>query len=190
MDAVCVFCSSSEAVAPVYFEAAQALGAALGERNYTLVYGGSNVGLMRVLARATQAHGGRVVGVLPRRFHARGIAYVDADELVLTEDLRERKAIMEARADAFVALPGGFGTFDELLETLTLRQLGFHTKPVILFNVQDFYAPLAALFEQFYRERFAKPYREFYHLAPDVADIFSYLEAYQPVAAEGKWFGR
>ncbi len=188
MTHICVYCASSEAVAPGYFEVARALGAALGQRGDTLVYGGSDVGLMRVLARATHEHGGRVIGVIPRIFKERGIAYAEADELVLTNDLRERKAIMEARAEAFVALPGGFGTLDEVAEVLLLRQLGLHTKPIVLLNQQDYYAPLLALFEHFYDERFAKPYRAFYHAALDVADVFAYLDTYQPADTGGKWF--
>ncbi len=188
MQTICVYCSSSDAVAPVYLAAARELGAQIAARGDALVYGGANLGLMGALAQAVHAGGGRVVGVIPHAFRERGIAYEAADELILTQDLRERKAQMEARADAFVALPGGFGTLEELLEILTLRQLRTHTKPVVLLNTGNFYAPLLALFAHFYREHFAKPFDGLYHVAADVPDIFAYLDSYRPTVAPSKWF--
>lgn len=188
MKTICVYCSSSDAVAPVYLAAARDLGAQIAARGDALVYGGADLGLMGALARAVHAGGGRVVGVIPHAFRERGIAYEAADELIITRDLRERKAQMEARADAFVALPGGFGTLEELLEILTLRQLRTHTKPVVLLNTGDFYAPLLALFAHFYREHFAKPFDGLYHVAADVPGIFTYLDAYRPTVAPSKWF--
>jgi hypothetical protein len=188
MKAICVYCSSSDAVAPAYFDAAQALGAEIAARGCTLVYGGANLGLMGTVARAVHRGGGRVVGVIPQALQGKGLTYEEADDLVVTRDMRERKAEMETRADAFVALPGGFGTLEELLEVLTLRQLRLHTKPIVLLNTRGFYAPLVALFEHFYGERFAKPLREFYHVAPDVAGAFTYLDDYRPFVAQDKWF--
>lgn len=185
---ICVFCSSSDNVAPVFFDVAQELGAMIARQNYTLVYGGSNVGLMGVVARSVHASGGQVIGVIPRVIHARGIAYDTADELIITRDLRERKAMMEARADAFITLPGGFGTLEEVVEVITLKQLQTHAKPIILLNTDGFYDPLIALFEHFYQQRFAKPdQRQLYHFTPDVNEVFAYLETYQPPAIEDKW---
>ena len=188
MKNICVYCSSSDAVAPIYLEAARALGAQIAARGDTLIYGGANLGLMGELARTVHAGGGRVVGVIPQALHAHGIAYASADEVIITQDMRERKATMEARADAFIALPGGIGTLEELLEVLTLRQLQAHTKPIVLLNTADYYAPLFALFAHLYRERFAKPFENLYHVADDVAGIFDYLDAYQPFLAPSKWF--
>jgi uncharacterized protein (TIGR00730 family) len=186
---ICVYCSSSDAVAPIFFAAATELGMLLGQRRCALVYGGVRVGLLGALAAAVHQHGGTVVGVIPEAIQAQGIAYDVADELVVTPDLRTRKALMADRAEAFVALPGGFGTLEELLEIITLKQLGLHTKPIVLLNIQGFYEPLIALFEHLYRERFARPeYRHLYHIAPDVADAFSYLDTYRPVPLPGKWF--
>jgi uncharacterized protein (TIGR00730 family) len=186
--AVCVFCSSSDAIDSVFFDAANELGAWIAERHYTLVYGGSNIGLMGAVARAVHRHGGCVIGVIPQTIHARGIAYLTADELIITKDLRERKATMEARADAFVALPGGFGTLEEVVEVITLKQLQTHAKPIILLNTNGFYDPLLILFEHFYEQRFAKPdQRQLYHFAPDVESVFAYLDAYQPPNIESKW---
>ncbi len=188
MKNICVYCSSSDAVDAIYLEAARVLGAQMAARGDTLIYGGADLGLMGALARAVHAGGGRVVGVIPQALQARGIAYAIADEVIITPDLRERKATMEARADAFIALPGGLGTLEELLEVLTLRQLQAHTKPIVLLNTADYYAPLFALFAHLYRKRFAKPFENLYHVADDVRGIFDYLDAYEPFVAPSKWF--
>jgi uncharacterized protein (TIGR00730 family) len=187
---LCVYCSSSDAVAPTFFETAEEVGARLARQGYALVYGGGRIGLMGALARAVHQNGGRVIGVIPEFLHSKGLAYEAADELVITRDLRERKATMEARADGFVTLPGGFGTLEETLEIITLKQLGQHAKPIVIVNTQDFYAPLLQLMERIYLERFAKPeYRQLYHFASDVGEVFSYLATYQPAPISvTKWF--
>ena len=188
--AICVFCSSSDSIAPIYFGVANELGAMLARRGIALVYGGSNIGLMGTVARAVHAHSGCVIGVIPQTIHARGIAYDTADELIVTRDLRSRKATMEARADGFIALPGGFGTLEEVVEVITLKQLQTHDKPIILLNTEGFYDPLIALFEHFYEQRFAKPdQRQLYHFAPDIDSVFAYLDSYEPPQIENKWFG-
>jgi uncharacterized protein (TIGR00730 family) len=187
---LCVYCSSSDAVARTFFETAEEVGARLARQGYALIYGGGRIGLMGALARAAHQNGGRVIGVIPEFLHSKGLAYEAADELVITRDLRERKATMEARADGFVTLPGGFGTLEEALEIITLKQLGQHAKPIVIVNTQDFYAPLLQLMERIYRERFAKPeYRQLYHFASDVGEVFSYLATYQPASISvTKWF--
>jgi len=188
MKTICVYCSSSDAIAPAYFEVARELGAQIAVRGNTLVYGGADLGLMGAVARAVHDGGGRVIGIIPQTLQERGITYDVADETIITRDLRERKAQMAARADAFVVLPGGIGTLEELLEILTLRQLQEHTKPIVLLNTSGYYTPLFALFDHLYRERFAKPFGDLYYVAPDVADVFAYLDAYRPVLAPSKWF--
>jgi uncharacterized protein (TIGR00730 family) len=187
---ICVFCSSSDAVDSIFFETATEMGALISQRNYDLVYGGAQIGLMGALARAAHQNGGKVIGVIPESLRrVQGIAYEAADELVVARDLRERKAVMEARSDAFVGLPGGFGTLEEILEILTLKQLALHAKPIVLVNTNGFYDPLIQLFERIYQERFAKPdYRQLYHIAPDAARVFPYLEAYRPLPLQSKWF--
>jgi cytokinin riboside 5'-monophosphate phosphoribohydrolase len=186
---ICVYCSSSNAIAPAYFVAARALGQRIAHRGDTLVYGGADVGLMGALAQAVKIGGGTVIGVMPTVLQEKRIVFTDADELVTTRDMRERKAVMESRADAFVALPGGFGTLEELSEVLTLRQIGVHTKPIVLLNTESYYAPLVALFEHFYQQKFAHPWRDIYYLAHEVDDIFRYLESYAPAPAPSKWDG-
>ncbi len=186
---ICVYCSSSDAVAPTYFIAAAARGALIGARGMELVYGGANVGLMGTLARAVKDAGGRVTGVIPRAIAARGLAFGDADELVLTDTLRERKAVMEERAAAFIALPGGFGTLEETLEAITLKQLGRHRKPVVFVNTSGFYERLVDLFERFYELDFAKAEsRSLYHVAPGPEDAMAYIDGYSPTALPEKWF--
>jgi len=187
---LCVFCSSSDVIEPAYFAAAATLGTTLARRGDVLIYGGANIGLMGAAARAAHQNGGRVVGALPQFMASRGLAYAQADELILTRDLRERKAVMEARADAFLALPGGFGTLEEMLEIITLKQLGQHSKPVLFLNVAGFYDPLIGFFEHIREHGFVKPHaNSLYYFAADVDDAFSYLDHYQwrqsgsPVAA-------
>ncbi len=185
---ICVYCASSDAVAPVYFRAAETLGRMIAQRGDTLVYGGAGIGLMGALARAVKAGGGHVIGVMPKVLAAEPITFALLDEFVITDNMRERKARMEALADAFLVLPGGFGTLEELAEILTLRQLREHTKPVVLLNVQGFYEPLIALFEHYYREGFAKPWRELYAVYDDVAAALAYVDAYRPILPPRKWF--
>ena len=174
--AVCVFCSSSGAVDRQYLAAARELGASIARRRFTLVYDGADIGLMGALARAAHAEGGNVVGVIPERFQRKGIAYDAADELVVTADFRDRKAIMEQRADAFIALPGGFGTLEELLEILSLRHLRAHQKPVALVNTGQFFDPLLAMFERLYQGGFAKPeQRPAYRVAANPAEALDWV---------------
>lgn len=155
---VAVYCASSSRVDPVYADVAEATGALIAARGHTLVYGGGDVGLMGVLARSVHAHGGRVFGVIPEALRAReGIAYEVADELVVTRTMAERKGLMYTRADAFIVLPGGFGTLEEFMEVLTLRLLGYHDKPIALVNTGGFYDPLLAFFDHLADARFTRP---------------------------------
>ena len=186
---ICVYCSSSEALSPSYFQAAADFGALIAQRNYTLIYGGGRIGLMGALARSVHQHGGKVIGVIPQSLQDKEVGYTNADELIVTKDLRDRKAIMEARADAFVALPGGFGTFEEIFEILTLKQLQLHTKPIVLVNTNNYYHQFVQLCEHVYAERFAKPdSRLLYHLTPEPRNVFPYLDTYQPPTLQNKWF--
>ncbi|MBI3882324.1 MAG: TIGR00730 family Rossman fold protein [Verrucomicrobia bacterium] len=186
--AICVYSSSSNAVPLSFFAAAEEFGELLARRKISLVYGGATVGLMGALAKSVHRHGGHVIGVIPRFMRDREIAYEAADELILTHDLRERKAIMESRADAFVALPGGFGTLEEILEILTLRQLQSHAKPVGFLNTDGFYDPLLQMFERLYEHKFTKAeYRHLYHVAAKPAEMLEHLVNHRPPAAVSKW---
>jgi hypothetical protein len=189
MDTVCVYAASSDAVGPVYFDAARRMGQLLAENGLTLVYGAGRLGLMGVMARAAHEYGGRVIGVIPEKLHGLDLAYSDADELIVTRDLRERKAVMEQRSDAFIALPGGFGTLEEAMETLTLKQLGYHQKPLVFLNTNGLYDGLIAFFERLIAEQFLKEdHRELFHVSPTPEDAIEYLRQYQPHVPPGKWF--
>lgn len=144
---VCVYCGSRPGRGAGDVAAAAALGAALAERGWGLVFGGGRVGLMGAVAAGVRKGGGAIVGVIPEGLLRREQGDDQGGELVVTSTLRERKAIMDARADAFVALPGGFGTLEELVETMTLRQLGYHHKPIVILNIDGYYDPLLAFFE-------------------------------------------
>ena len=174
--AVTVYCSSSRRVAAVYFEAATSLGAAIAHAKWDLIYGGNRVGCMGALADAARAAGGRVIGITPELLVREGIADNSCDELVVTATMRERKALMEERGDAFVALPGGLGTFEEVFEILVGKLLGYHQKPIVLLNVAGYYAPLLAMIEHGIEQRFIKPAaREAYFVAETVAETIECL---------------
>lgn len=151
---VCVFCGSSIGASPVYAESARAFAIELVARGIEVVYGGANVGLMGILADTVLAAGGSVTGVIPQPLVAREIAHARLTHLHIVESMHERKAMMASLADGFVALPGGFGTFEELFEAVTWTQLGVHTKPCGLLNVARFYDPLIAFLDHATDERF------------------------------------
>ncbi|HSK24742.1 MAG TPA: TIGR00730 family Rossman fold protein [Egicoccus sp.] len=183
-----VYTSSSDAIDPRYGRAATEFGRRIGERGDALVYGGTNVGVMGVLAQAVRDAGGHVSGVIPKLMYDRGIADEACDDLVVTNGMNDRKEQMIARGDAFVALPGGFGTLEELLEVLTLKQLGYHRKPIVLFNLDGFYDPLLAFFGELYDTRFAAAiYAELYHVATDLDGLFDHVDGYVPPHLPAKW---
>ena len=186
---VCVYCGSSTGFDPVYRRAAAELGAALAGAGHSLVYGGGHVGLMGTIADGVLAAGGQVVGVIPAALVARELAHGGLTELVVTASMHERKAIMAERADAFVALPGGYGTFDELFETLTWLQLGIHAKPVILHDVDGFFEPLLAMADRAVAAGFLQPaHRRAAVRATTAAEVLAALVA-PPLAAQSKWVG-
>jgi uncharacterized protein (TIGR00730 family) len=188
ISSVTVFCGSSDAVEEKYFAAARELGEKLARRGWRLVYGGGSVGLMGVLSRAVLAQGGHVTGVIPKALLDLGVGSRDASELIVTDGLRDRKAIMDERGDAFVALPGGLGTLEEVLEVLTLKQLGYHTKPVAVLDLGGFYEPLWSQVQRGIDTGFIKPeFMDLWYPAPDVDALLRYLDAYEPHRYGPKW---
>lgn len=184
---VCVFCGSSPGSRPTYAEAARRMGDALVARDITLVYGGGRVGLMGEIARAVLAAGGRVVGVIPQALVRKELVYDDLTELHVVASMHDRKAMMAERAEAFVALPGGYGTFEEFCEVLTWAQLGFHHKPVALLNVAGYFDGLLALFDHAVAEGFVRPAHRAMALADaDPGRLLDRLGQYRPPAVE-KW---
>ena len=155
--AVCVFCGSSAPADPRYRDAARALGALIARRGIDLVYGGGSVGLMGDLADAALGGGGRVIGVIPAGLFAREVGHAGLTELHEVASMHERKQLMYDRSDAFVALPGGLGTLEELAEVATWSQLGLHSKPVVLLDVGGFWEPLVALLDQMASAGLLKP---------------------------------
>ncbi len=151
---ICVFCGSNTGSRPAYGEAAERLGAVLAERNLGLVYGGGKVGLMGKLADAVLAGGGKVIGVIPQKLMRKEIAHAGLTDLRVVNSMHERKAMMAELSDAFIAMPGGFGTFEEFCEMVTWAQLGLHRKPCGLLNVEGYYGHLLGLFDHAVEEQF------------------------------------
>ena len=177
--AICVFCASSESVNTEYTLSASKLGRLIGERGHTLIFGGGMTGLMGTVARAVHEHGGRVVGVIPERLDKPGVTYTPSDELIVTHSMRERKAEMDKRSDAFIALPGGFGTLEEVIEHLALKQLGYHANPIVFVNTLGAYDHLMAYFKHLVQERLLKEeHCTLYHLAQTPEDAMRHVEEY------------
>ena len=186
---VTVYTSSSDAVDERFRHAALELAGRLADRGDELIYGGTAIGVMGVLAEAMRAAGGHVTGVLPQLMADRGLADTDCDELVVTDDMAGRKQQMIGRADAFVALPGGFGTLEELFEVLTLKQLGYHSKPIVLADVDGFYQPLLGVFESLFASGFAsREYAGLYRVAADVDAVVTTLDEPSPPSLPTKRF--
>ncbi len=157
MNRICVFCGSKTGSNPVFLETAKQLGRVLAERGLDLVYGGASIGLMGAVADSVMGGGGRVVGVIPEAMATKEVAHDGLTEMHVVSSMHERKSVMARLADGFVALPGGFGSFEELLEMITWAQLGIHRKPVGILNVSGYYDPLIQLFERAIEEGFIKP---------------------------------
>jgi uncharacterized protein (TIGR00730 family) len=187
LGAITVFCGSNHGADPAYTAAAVALGTALAERDIGLVYGGGDVGLMGEVADAVLAGGGRVTGVIPQHLWDKEVGHSGLTELLVVESMHERKLAMADRADAFIALPGGVGTFEELFEAITWTQLGIHEKPVGLLDVAGFYAPLRAFLDQTVAAGFLKPgHRSMIVEADEPEAMIDALAAWEPVATS-KW---
>jgi uncharacterized protein (TIGR00730 family) len=190
MRRVCIFCGSNNGARTVYVDAARAMGAALARRRIGLVYGGGRVGLMGVVADAVMAGGGEVIGVIPEALVAKEVAHEGLPDLRVVGSMHERKALMAELADAFVALPGGYGTLEEFCEVVTWAQLGLHRKPCGLLNVGGFYDRLLALFDHAVAEHFVRPaHRSLVLEERDPEHLLDLLASYRSPALE-KWLDR
>jgi len=188
MQRICVFSGSNKGTRPEYQQAAQALGQELVARGLGLVYGGASVGLMGIVADTVLATGGEVIGVLPRGLFRREVAHTNLTALHEVGSMHERKALMADLADGFIALPGGFGTFDELFEIITWAQLGIHTKPIGLLNVANYFDPLLALVEHASQEGFIPPtYTSLLLHERTPGALLDAFEAYRPGPHVEKW---
>jgi len=186
---ICVFCGSNLGINRAYRQAAGAFGRSLADRGIELVYGGGNIGLMGVLADATLEAGGRVIGVIPESLMAREVGHQGLTELRIVNSMHERKAVMSDLSDAFVALPGGFGTLEEFCEVSTWMQLGIHSKPCGLLNIEGYYDALLALFDHAVSEGFL--HEENRRLVLDDCDAEGLLAAMAKFRAPAvsKWIG-
>lgn len=187
MKRVCVFCGSSSGARPEYAAAARALAQLLAARGLGLVYGGGNIGLMGIVADAMLEAGGEVTGVIPRSLLVKEVGHRGITDLRVVETMHERKALMSELADAFIALPGGFGTLDEFFEILTWAQLGFHGKPCGLLNVAGYFDHMLMALDHAVAERFLRPQHRALVLADtDPVALLSRLAAFAP-QQDGKW---
>lgn len=182
MNRVCVFCGSSAGLRADYTRAAEALAAAMTQRRLGLVYGGGNVGLMGKIADAMLKAGGEVIGVIPQSLVAREVAHRGLTELRVVDTMHQRKALMNELSDAFIAMPGGFGTLEEFFEIVTWSQLGLHRKPSGLLNVSGYYDRLLGMMDHAVTERFVRPsHRDLVIADTDADQLLQRLADFQPV---------
>jgi cytokinin riboside 5'-monophosphate phosphoribohydrolase len=185
---ICVYSSSSCTIDSLYFELAANLGREIALQKNILLFGGGLNGLMGTVAKATHNFNGKVIGVIPKALNIEGVVYRHCDELIVTEGLRERKAVMDSRSDAFIALPGGYGTLEETMEIITLKQLKYHNKPIVILNANGFYDQLLQQFDTFIDQRFAKPEcRQLYFVTDQIPDALEYIDTYRPFPFTDKW---
>lgn len=187
MKSLCVYCGSNSGAKPVYAERAVALGTRMARAGIRLVYGGGNIGLMGTIADAVLAAGGDVVGVIPKQLVDMEVAHLGLTELEVVASMHERKSRMFDLADGFVALPGGFGTLEEIVEMLTWRQLGIGDKPCAIFDIEGYYQPLVAMMDRMVEERFLHPgQREDLWTGSDIDAMLEWMRDYRPAQAS-KW---
>ena len=190
IESVCIYCGSSGHTAPIYQQTAQLIGTAIARRGLRLVYGGGHVGLMGIVADSALAAGGDVIGIIPEHIRSHEVQHTGLTELHVVDSMHIRKSMMAEKADAFVALPGGFGTLEELFEVLTWKQIGLHTKPIIVYNVNGFWDPLIHLIEHVIETKFApENNRRIFNVVTTPEEMMAAIysaptEAFKP---EDKW---
>ena len=178
---VCVFASSSNFLDEKYYKDAKELGKLLGQNNYDIVYGGSNLGLMWACASQVKEHGGKITGIMPEKLHNLGVFTEGCDEFIITAGMRERKAKIDEISEAVIALAGGFGTLEELSEMIVQKQLGYNKKPIIILNTNGFYNKLNDFFGEIIEQKFAnKNMRKIYFIAQTPTEAIEYLKNYEP----------
>jgi len=178
---ICIFGASSDLIDKCYIESAELLGEKLALRGHSLVYGGGAQGVMGACARGVKKGGGHIIGVSPSFFNVDGVLFKDCDELLYTETMRERKAIMEDNSAAFIVAPGGIGTYEEFFEVFTLKQLARHNKPIVIFNYNGFYDKMIEMMKDAEDKKFIRiPTLELYEVMTDIDKIYDYIENYEP----------
>ena len=177
---ICVFCSSSSDVPSVYADSARELGRRIAQEGFRLVFGGAGIGLMGICSDAVAENGGRVTGVIPEHLNRPGIVSGSSHRTIITPDMRSRKAGMEELSDAFIAMPGGYGTMEEIMEILTLKQLQINSSPVVFLNINGYFDPLFSFFDRMEKENFIRPeFRKFYFAASTVEEAMDYIQNYR-----------
>jgi uncharacterized protein (TIGR00730 family) len=175
---ICYFCASSEDIAQKYRQTAQIIGRLTAQKKHTLITGGSNIGLMRTLVKSATEFGGRTIGIIPVFFENRGLACYDNSKLIIVNNMHERKQKLFEISDAFVILPGGYGTLDEMLEIITLKQIGIYDKPIIIFNQDGYYDPILQQFEKMHSEKFSNyGSKNAYFVTSNTNEIFDIIES-------------
>lgn len=186
---ICVYCSSSDYTDKIYFDAAKELGEKIAKNNFGLIYGGSLLGLMGEVATNAHNNGAKVLGIVPEKLYNEPcINFPEHIELIITKDMRERKKAMEDNSDAFIAMPGGYGTLEEISEIVVGKQLGYHYKPIVFLNINGYYEKLFEFFEKFYTEKFATGNAEdIYFKANSVDEAINYIKNYKINEDKDKW---
>lgn len=178
---ICVFGASSALIDDIYIEKGEELGTMMVKRGHSLIFGGGSEGVMGAVVRGVHAEGGEIIGVAPTFFNVDGILFEECTEMIRPETMRERKFIMEERADSFIVAPGGIGTFEEFFEVLTLKQLGRHEKAIVLLNVNSYYDKMLDMINFTTESKFmTKGCRELFYVADSAEDALAYLESYKP----------
>ena len=186
---ICVFASSSNHLESIYYKDARDLGLLIGQTGYNIVYGGSKLGMMYACANAVKETGGKIIGIMPERLANMGCANPeDCNEFILTSGMRERKAMLDKKSDAVVAIAGGYGTLEELSELIVQKQLGYSNKPIVILNTAGFYNKLIEFFETIINQNFANPEsRKLYYIAQTPIDAIEYIKNYQPEEIDSKF---
>ncbi len=188
---VCVYCGSSDRIDRIYHDAAESMGIAIADRGYSIVYGGGGTGLMGSVADAALSHGAAVIGVIPEAFNTSALNHSNLTELRVVKSMHERKALMADMADAFIALPGGFGTFDELFEILTWAQVGIHRHPIGILNTEGYYDPFLTLIKHAQEEGFIyNEHRDLLVHDQDPTNLLDRLMHYVPPEKLDRWVNR
>lgn len=186
---ICVFSSSSNGIHDDYFAEAKELGLLIGQTGHKLINGGANVGLMEAVTIAARDAGALTVGIIPEMMKGRSLISGNSHKVIITEDMQQRKSKMRDISDAFIALPGGFGTLEEILEVLTLKQLSYHSKAIVFINTNNFFEHLFLQFEKSCKESFAKSsYKDLYFIANNSREALNFIKNYTPIVVDPKWF--
>lgn len=186
---VCVYGASSSAIDKVYIEAVEELGEVIAERGHAVVFGGGASGSMGAAARGARRRGGAVIGIAPTFFNVDGVLFPDCTEFISPETMRERKKLLEEKSDGFVITPGGIGTYDEFFEILTLKQLGRHNKPIVIYNVDGYYNPMLAMLADAMEKSFVmESVGELYVVLTDAEAVVRYIEEYDDPQREVNFY--